>query len=1119
MPEESFPTIVEWTRRMAGRQKRYGMIIDVDRCIGCYTCQVSCKVEHDLPYGLFRCKLETVHSGIFPENKKYFLPRLCNQCLDAPCVQSCPTGSIVKNKGGILTIQYETCKNCKECIELCPYDAIYYDDETGKIEKCDFCLDRISDGLLPVCVENCVTGAIIFGDLNDENSLILKKLKRDDNIRVPHSEQDTNSSVFYSFSGSDMPDQSKRVNAVKENPTVEARQNSGSPAQADGRRKIINTSDAMCPSECGISILVEDGVARRIYGNPHTLVNYGAVCAKGAAGLQFTYSPYRTQTPLMRTGDRGEDKWEPVSWEAACDHIARKLIGIKRAFGPESVLLDCGDVTDREAYYRLFHAFGTPNTYDHGCICDTNRKWGSWIMAGDERPLPDLQRPVLLRDRTGRLVHRTAHDARLILNIGRNPFVATRFSYMARGIVSARQENDCIHVVADPSFTNSAALADHWLPIIPGRDPELLAALLYYILENDNPSDPGRRYMDHEFIDRYTTGWDAFLDEFLSCARKTDPANSKHYFTPDWAEEKTGLPKSDIEKIAHAFGITKPAAIEIGMHGTAHHTNGDVASILMMALCLITGNMDRPGGLVFIGAQKVKRGVRTRGMDFLHRMVTRTIDGKVVSGMIKELHKDRYGQYPAAWQGVLTDVPAKIRTGVTIHSGPFKGYRYPLKALVIRGGNPVVSAGNTRDWIDAVTARDPDGNYTVDLVVSIDTHINETGKHADIVLPEAGYLERLGLSNVYTFSPEIALRDQVIRPLHQSKTPFEIMIALAAVLEKNGDPDIKESDFRKRYASEEDFINEILEDAPGYTNIGDPLPYPDLPEGAVLFGAPDNPTVLLSGGVIRRGNPLTVHWLREHNGVAIWPASYMRYKKKDGSLSGAYPGTSSGKFEFRFSYLEQINKRFGTDYPTTFYWAGRKWDPDGAAFSALRSDYPFQLISGRAHHSMTMTQVCAFLGETETECMKPLNERFTEIVSVPGAENRQSNPLSENFRDQEFKKGRFSIPVFSMNPIDGEKNRLNTGDIIILENPLGMQIRGKVFLTHEIRPGVIKTVFGAGGRSGSGMGIIRKTRDYTPNINELVDPDNINPLTGMPGFGDIMVRIIKPAKESINTKS
>jgi anaerobic selenocysteine-containing dehydrogenase len=193
----------------------------------------------------------------------------------------------------------------------------------------------------------------------------------------------------------------------------------------------------MCPSECGISVLVENGIARKIFGNPHSLINNGAFCAKGASGLQLTYSPHRIKTPLIRTGNRGEDKWKEISWEEAADFIAGKLIEIKQKFGPESVFLDCGDVTDREAYYRLFHAFGTPNTFDHGSICDPNRKWGQAIITGDERPLPDIQRPFLTRNEKGEMFLKDKHDIKLLLNIGVNPFVATRFNYMSGGIPAA----------------------------------------------------------------------------------------------------------------------------------------------------------------------------------------------------------------------------------------------------------------------------------------------------------------------------------------------------------------------------------------------------------------------------------------------------------------------------------------------------------------------------------------------------------------------------------------------------------------------------------------------------------------------------------------------------------
>jgi anaerobic selenocysteine-containing dehydrogenase len=102
-----------------------------------------------------------------------------------------------------------------------------------------------------------------------------------------------------------------------------------------------------------------------------------------------------------------------------------------------------------------------------------------------------------------------------------------------------------------------------------------------------------------------------------------------------------------------------------------------------------------------------------------------------------------------------------------------------------------------------------------------------------------------------------------------------------------------------------------------------------------------------------------------------------------------------------------------------------------------------------------------------------------------------------------------SIPVLAFNRAEGENLGLKTGNLVTLENPLGNKIKGKVFLTDEIMPGVIKTAFGPGGQKASGIGFMNNTSEYTPNINELHDPENITSCTGAPGFGDIRVRLIK----------
>jgi anaerobic selenocysteine-containing dehydrogenase len=128
---------------------------------------------------------------------------------------------------------------------------------------------------------------------------------------------------------------------------------------------------------------------------------------------------------------------------------------------------------------------------------------------------------------------------------------------------------------------------------------------------------------------------------------------------------------------------------------------------------------------------------------------------------------------------------------------------------------------------------------------------------------------------------------------------------------------------------------------------------------------------------------------------------------------------------------------------------------------------------------------------------------------MPGnGEIPDASRISED-RESTFKAGTVSIPVFAINRTDGENSRINTGDMVILENPHKKKIKGKAFLTEEIMPGIIKVPFGPGGQKASGLGFINNISEYTPNINELYDPENFNRITGTPGFGDIMVKVIK----------
>ena len=115
-----------------------GFVIDHSRCIGCHACTIACKSENDVPLGSFRTWVKHTEQGEFPAVKRSFAVLRCNQCTDAPCVTICPVNALEKRKDGIVDVDPAACIGCKACMQGCPYDALYINDDTGTAEKCHF---------------------------------------------------------------------------------------------------------------------------------------------------------------------------------------------------------------------------------------------------------------------------------------------------------------------------------------------------------------------------------------------------------------------------------------------------------------------------------------------------------------------------------------------------------------------------------------------------------------------------------------------------------------------------------------------------------------------------------------------------------------------------------------------------------------------------------------------------------------------------------------------------------------------------------------------------------------------------------------------------------------------
>ncbi|MCH2446597.1 MAG: 4Fe-4S dicluster domain-containing protein [Candidatus Marinimicrobia bacterium] len=173
-----------------------GFLIDNRKCIGCHACTVACKSEHEVPIGVNRTWVKYVEKGSFPDTQRLFSVLRCNHCEEAPCVEICPTGALYYRDNGIVDFDTQRCIACKSCMQACPYDALYIDPDDHVAEKCNFCAHRIDVGLEPSCVVVCPEEAIVFGDLENEESNI-SQLVKNEPVTVRKAEKGTKPKVYY----------------------------------------------------------------------------------------------------------------------------------------------------------------------------------------------------------------------------------------------------------------------------------------------------------------------------------------------------------------------------------------------------------------------------------------------------------------------------------------------------------------------------------------------------------------------------------------------------------------------------------------------------------------------------------------------------------------------------------------------------------------------------------------------------------------------------------------------------------------------------------------------------------------------------------------------------------
>jgi thiosulfate reductase/polysulfide reductase chain A len=322
-------------------------------------------------------------------------------------------------------------------------------------------------------------------------------------------------------------------------------------------RKAIPINCHVCNIQDGAIAYVENDRVVKLEGNPEHVSTRGRLCAKGNAGMWYSYDPDRILYPLKRVGARGEGKWKRITWDEALTELAAKLDAALKE-DPNTIMLKYGRNRSGGVIDRFMNTLGSATVVNHTSVCESSKKIGMEPTWG-----PDIETPDFA-------------NAKYVLNFGSNILEAAYFhNPLSQRVTEGRVDNHSKIVTFDVRLSNTAGFSDEWVPVHPGTDGAVALAMGHVILRDD--------LQDSEFIETWTNVTVKELRE-----------NYKTY-TPEWASKISGVPAETIERIATEFATTKPATL-FTYRGPAKHLYGSYNERSCMMLPIMTGNIEKKGG-------------------------------------------------------------------------------------------------------------------------------------------------------------------------------------------------------------------------------------------------------------------------------------------------------------------------------------------------------------------------------------------------------------------------------------------------------------------------------------------------------------------------------------------
>ena len=531
--------------------------------------------------------------------------------------------------------------------------------------------------------------------------------------------------------------------------------------------KIVRTAcSSHCGGTCFLRVHLRENKITRIETDDGEEPQMRA-CLRCRAYRQRVYAPDRLRYPLKRVGERGEGKFERVSWDEALETTAKEMKRVNQKYGPLSTILmtsggdtcwlNSGDLTAR-ILIRMGGFTATWGFQSHGAAV--------YAMVGTfGTPFTNNSPDDLLH-------------SRLIIMWGWNPAISIYDNNTSWYLMQAKEKGIRI-ISVDPRYTPSTAIfAQQWIPIRPGTDAAMLMSMVYVMITEN--------LYDKEFINKYTIGFDQFKDYILG---KEDYIPK----TPAWAGAVTGVSATIIRNLAIEYATTKPAALIDGMapgrtaFGEQFHRSAYALTTMTANIGIHGGNaghMTRtsPGGSYNWARLGLNAGARMKG-------------GNNPVDATASPRKFTLPAYENFWKGwTSSNRVNRYHVSDAILKGKAGGYPADYKMIYIVNANFMTQYPNTNKVIQALKK--------LEFVVVQEQFMTPTARYADIVLPTNTFLERNDIT-VGGATPFYGYMNKVIDSLYESKSHFEIAVELAKRLGI--------SDYTDK--TEEEWLKEIVQGA------------------------------------------------------------------------------------------------------------------------------------------------------------------------------------------------------------------------------------------------------------------------------------------------------------------